>query len=189
MTVQVEINVKDMDLSDQLREYVEKKAAKLDRYLDIIDHAQVDLTHAKNARSAKDRQVAQLTIRGKGVVLRAEERTEDMFASVDLVLDKINRQIERYKGRHWRSRGDGKSAADITSYEPMDTEDEDISSEMIVRRKRHFLAPMDESEAVEQMQLLGHEDFFIFLDIVNNQVNILYRRRDGTLGLIETENK
>jgi len=189
MAVQIEINAKNMELSDKLRDYVETKVAKLDRYLDIIDQAQVDLTHAKTARNAKDRQVAQLTIRGKGVVLRAEERTEDMFASVDLVLDKIHRQIERYKGRHWRSRGDGRSAADVASYEPMSVEEEDAPSEMIVRRKRHFLIPMHESEAVEQMQLLGHEDFFIFLDVVNNQVNILYRRRDGTLGLIETENK
>jgi len=106
MAVKIEINAKNMELSDKLRDYVETKVAKLDRYLDIIDQAQVDLTHAKTARNAKDRQVAQLTIRGKGVVLRAEERTEDMFASVDLVLDKIHRQIERYKGRHWRSRGD-----------------------------------------------------------------------------------
>ena len=189
MIVQIKINVKNMDLNDKLRDYVEKKVAKLDRYLDIIDQAQVDLTHAKTARNAKDRQVAQLTIRGKGVVLRAEERTEDMFASVDLVLDKINRQIERYKGRHWRSRGDGKSASDVVSYEPLATEEEETPSETIVRRKRHFLTPMDEREAVEQMQLLGHDDFFIFLDVINNQVNILYRRRDGTLGLIETENK
>lgn len=189
MPIQIKINVKNMDLNDKLRDYVEKKVAKLDRYLDIIDQAQVDLTHAKTARNAKDRQVAQLTIRGKGVVLRAEERTDGMFASVDLVLDKIYRQIERYKGRHWRSRGDGRSAADVASFEPMSDEDDDTPSVTIVRRKRHFLIPMDEREAVEQMQLLGHEDFFIFLDVVNNQVNILYRRRDGTLGLIETENK
>ncbi len=188
MTVKIVINVKNMDLSDKLRDYIEKKVGKLDRYLDIIDQAQVDLTHAKTARNAKDRQVAQLTIRGKGVVLRAEERTDDMFASIDLVLDKIYRQIERYKGRHWRSRGDGRSAADVASFEPLGTEEE-APLATIVRRKRHFLNPMDEREAVEQMQLLGHEDFFIFLDVVNNQVNILYRRRDGTLGLIETENK
>jgi putative sigma-54 modulation protein len=189
MAVQIEINVKSMDLSDKLHDYIETKVGKLDRYLDIIDQAQVDLTHAKTARNAKDRQVAQLTIRGKGVVLRAEERTDDMFASVDLVLDKIHRQIERYKGRHWRSRGDGRSAAEVAPYEPMTYEEEDTSTEVIVRRKRHFLIPMDESEAVEQMQLLGHEDFFIFLDVVSNQVNMLYRRRDGTLGIIETENK
>jgi len=127
MAVKIEINAKNMELSDKLRDYVETKVAKLDRYLDIIDQAQVDLTHAKTARNAKDRQVAQLTIRGKGVVLRAEERTEDMFASVDLVLDKIHRQIERYKGRHWRSRGDGRSAADVASYEPMSAEEDDLS--------------------------------------------------------------
>jgi putative sigma-54 modulation protein len=187
MTVQIEINVKNMQLSDNLQEYIDKKVGKLDRYLDIIEEAQVDLTYAKTARSAEDRQVAQLTIRGKGVVLRAEERTDDMFASVDLVLDKIHRQIERYKGRHWRSRGDGRSAAEVATYESELTE-EDRTAQSIVRRKRHFLNPMDEREAVEQMQLLGHEDFFIFLNVISNQVNIIYRRRDGSLGIIETEN-
>jgi len=189
MTVQIEINVKNMQLSDNLREYVEKKVGKLDRYLDIIDSAKVDLNYAKTARNAEDRQVAQLTIRGKGVVLRAEERTDDIFASVDLVLDKIHRQIERYKGRHWRSRGDGRSAADVTSYESENAEEENTTAETIMRRKRHFLNPMDEREAVQQMQLLGHEDFFIFLNVIDNQVNIIYRRRDGSLGIIETVNR
>ena len=189
MTVQIEINVKNMQLSDNLREYIEKKVGKLDRYLDIIEQAQVDLNYAKTARNAEDRQVAQLTIRGKGVVLRAEERTDDIFASVDLVLDKIHRQIERYKGRHWRSRGDGRSAADVASYDSEIAEEENTAAETIVRRKRHFLNPMDEREAVQQMQLLGHEDFFIFLNVINNQVNIIYRRRDGSLGIIETENR
>jgi putative sigma-54 modulation protein len=187
MTVRVHINVKNFDLSDRLHDYVDTKVGKLDRYLDILEEATLDLTHEKNARDAKDRQVAQLTIRGKGVLLRAEERTEDIFASVDLVVDKIYRQIERYKGRHWKGRGDGRSAADFASDVPPLEESESEEAPMIARRKRHMLLPMDEREAIEQMELLGHEDFFIFLNGMTNQVNVLYRRRNGTLGLIETE--
>lgn len=187
MTVPVQITTKNMELNDRLRDYVEKKAEKLDRYLDIIDNVKVDLTYAQSARSAEDRQVAQLTVRGKGVLLRAEERSEDIFASVDLVLDKIFRQIERYKGRRWRGRGDGKTISEVTMPPIDDLDDTTDELDLIARRKRHLLTPMDEVEAIEQMSLLDHEDFFVFLNANTNQVNVLYRRRNGTLGLIETE--
>lgn len=187
MTIQVEINVKDMELSDRLQDYVVKKVGKLDRYLDTLEEAKVDLTYAKSARSAQDRQVAQVTVMGKGVLLRAEDRTEDIFASVDLVIDKLHRQIDRYKGRRWKARGDGRSAAEVAPDLP-DVEVDEIEQETrIARRKRHLLLPMDEEEAIEQMDLLGHVNFFVFLNANNNAVNVLYRRRDGTLGLIETE--
>jgi putative sigma-54 modulation protein len=121
-------------------------------------------------------------------MLRAEERADDIFASFDAVMDKITRQIERVKGRRRRGRGDGRTAADVAirsasasaSPSPQD-------GVKIARRKRHMLTPMDEREAMEQMALLDHEDFFIFLDAETNQVNVLYRRRGGDLGLIETE--
>jgi putative sigma-54 modulation protein len=186
MTIQVVINVRNMDLSDRLREYVTKKVAKLDRYLDSLEEAKVDLTYIKSARSAKDRQVAQLTVRGRGVLLRAEERTDDIFASVDAVLDKIYRQIERYKGRRWRGRGDGRPASAIAPDVP-EIHEEPEPIDTIVRRKHFMLTPMDELEAIEQMSLLGHEDFFIFLNASSNKLNVLYRRRDGGLGLIEPE--
>jgi putative sigma-54 modulation protein len=187
MTIQVEINVKNMELSERLQDYVVKKVGKLDRYLDTLEEAKVDLTYAKSARSAQDRQVAQVTVLGKGVLLRAEDRSEDIFASVDLVIDKLHRQIDRYKGRRWKARGDGRSAAEVAPDIP-DVELDEIEQETrIARRKRHFLLPMDEQEAIEQMDLLGHADFFVFLNANNNDVNVLYRRRDGTLGLIETE--
>jgi putative sigma-54 modulation protein len=186
MAIQVVVNVRNMELSDRLREYVTKKVAKLDRYLDSLEEAKVDLTYIKSARSAKDRQVAQLTVRGKGVLLRAEERTDDIFASVDAVLDKIYRQIERYKGRRWRGRGDGRPASAVAPDVPeIDEESEPIDT--IVRRKHFMLTPMDEQEAIEQMSLLAHEDFFIFLNATSNKLNVLYRRRDGGLGLIEPE--
>jgi putative sigma-54 modulation protein len=187
MPVQVEVFTRNVELSDRLKEYVDKKVSKLDKYLDVLEEAKVDLTFIKSARSADDRQVAQLTVRGKGVLLRAEERTNDIYASIDAVLDKIYRQIERYKGRHWRNRGDGRSASDIAT-EAVEVETEPVEARLLIaRRKRFMLTPMDENEATEQMDLLGHEDFFVFLHSGTNQVNILYRRRDGTLGLIESE--
>lgn len=185
MPVDVEINGHNLELSDRLRDYVTKKVNRLDRYLDVLDEAKVDLVYVKSARSADDRQVAQLTVRGKGVLLRAEERTDDIYASFDAALEKLNRQIERYKGKHWRGRGDGRSAADMV-IEPPEPEAIDPAN-TIARRKAFRLTPMDEAEAVEQMGLLGHEVFFVFLNAVTNRVNVLYRRRDGSLGLIETE--
>jgi putative sigma-54 modulation protein len=184
MAVAVEILVHNMDLNDRLRDHVTKKVSKLDRYLDILEEAKVDLVHDRAARSSEDRQVAQLTVRGKGVMLRAEERTDDIYASVDAVIEKVHRQIERYKGRRWKGRGDGRTAAEVAAEgapEPAE------ASGIVSRRKRFPLSPMDEGEAIEQMDLLGHSEFFVFLDADTNAVNVLYRRRDGSLGLIETE--
>lgn len=186
MTIAVDIKANNMKVSDRLNDYIVKKVGKLDRYLDVLEEASVDLTYAQSARSAKDRQIAQVTLRGKGVVLRAEERTEDIQASIDLVMDKLYRQIERYKGRRWKGRGDGRPASHAAPDVPEAIEEE-ADTAMIVRRKRHQLLPMDEREAVEQMSLLDHEDFFVFLNAETDQVNVLYRRRDGSLGLIETE--
>ena len=187
MTIQVAINVRGMEIDDRLRDYILKKVGKLDRYLDTLESANVDLTYAKSARSARDRNVVQVTVMGKGVLLRAEDRTEDMFASVDLVIDKLHRQIEKYKGRRWKARGDGRSAAEVAPI-PFEEEGEENEATLrIVRRKRHLLSPMDEQEAIEQMELLDHEDFFVVLNALSSQVNVIYRRRDGTLGIIETE--
>ncbi len=184
MPIMVDIHVREMELDDRLKDYVESRVSKLDHYLDVLDEANVDLRHARTARSAEDRQVAQLTVRGRGVLLRAEERTADIYASVDAVLSKIQRQIERYKGRHWRSRGDGRKMAEVLTE---DTEEATEDLDLVARRKRFHLVPMSEAEAIDQMSLLGYEDFFIFYNGDTSEVNVLYRRRDGTLGLIESE--
>lgn len=185
MTVKVEISTHNLDLSKRLEDYITKKAEKLDRHLDTLEEAKIDLTFEKTARSSEDRQVAQLTVRGKGVLLRAEERTDDIFAAFDTALERIGRQIERYKGRRNRGRGDGRSLADVSdeAAEPEPNE----GAEEISRRKAFRLTPMDELEAIEQMHLLGHDDFFVFLNAATQKVNVLYRRRNGTLGLIETD--
>ncbi len=184
MAVKVEISVHNLDLTDRLQDYVTKKVSKLDRYLDRLEEAKVDLAYVKSARSAGDRQVAQITVRGRGALLRAEERTDDIYSSIDNALEKINRQVERYKGRSRRGRGDGRPAS--AAVETPGAEEADTGAH-IVRRKRFRLTPMDELEAIEQMGLLSHEGFFVFLNASTNQVNVLYRRRDGTYGLIEPE--
>ncbi|MFQ5942936.1 MAG: ribosome hibernation-promoting factor, HPF/YfiA family [Anaerolineales bacterium] len=184
MPLAVHIHAREMEMDDRLKKYVESRVSKLDHYLDILEEANVDLRHARSARSAEDRQVAQLTVRGKGVLLRAEERTADIYASVDAVLSKIQRQIDKYKGRRWSKRGDGRKMGEVLSELPEERTEE---VELIALRKRFHLVPMSEAEAIEQMTLLGYDDFFIFYNGDTNEVNVLYRRRDGTLGLIESE--
>ena len=108
MTLEVEIYGHGMDVTDRIQEYVTKKASKLDRYLNEIEETRVDLSYVKTARSAADRQVAEITARGKGFILRSEERSDDIFAAFDTAVDKMQRRMERYKGKHYRGRGNGR---------------------------------------------------------------------------------
>ena len=189
MTVSVQIHSRDLVVSPRLKEYVEKKVSRLDHYLPTLNEARVDLVEVKSARLATDREVAQLTIWTHGVVLRAEESKEDIFAAVDAVLDKMHRQIERYKGKHWRGRHNSGGVEALAMLEPEEAEApaETEPEPSVVRRKRFALTPMNESEALEQMTLLGHEMFFVFYNADSNRVNVLYRRKDGDFGLIDSE--
>jgi len=184
MTTKVEIQARNMRLTDNTREHVEKKAGKLERFLQEIDEVHVELSHEKTARQATDRQVAQLTVRGKGFILRTEERADDLEKAFDAALDKMQRQVDRYKGKHYRGRGDGKSAAELYEEEaPVDETGELLP--LIAKRKKFIVLPMNEDEAVEQMRLLGHDNFFIFFNAEKNSIQVLYRRRNGSYGLIE----
>lgn len=185
MTQKIEIVARNMRLTDNVRDYVEKKAAKLERFLQEIDEIRVELSHIKSARSSLDRQVAQITVHGKGFILRSEERADDIHAAFDTSLDKIQRQIDRYKGKHYRGRGDGRSAAEVTEAEELPVDETGELLPLIGRRKKFIVLPMMEDEAVEQMRLLGHDNFFIFFNAEQNSIQILYRRRNGTYGLIE----
>jgi len=187
MTLDVQVYGRNVEVTDRINDYAKKKVSKLDRYLNDIDEARVDLAYIKSARSAADRQVAQITVRGKGYILRAEERSDDVFTALDSALAKLQRQMERYKGKRQKGRGDGKAASEVTLEISEEEGSEDRS--LIVRRKKFVLIPMDEIEALEQMKLLSHEDFFIFYNSVTNSVNVLYLRRDGLYGLIEAETR
>lgn len=178
------IKGKNVEVNDRLRDYVERKVGRLDRFLPTITEAWVELS-VEGTKAAQDRQVCQVTVRSNGTILRAEERSDDMFYSIDTVLDKMYRQIARYKGKRknrWRG------ADMIAEPLPMGYEEEDVEEDetMIVRSKRFPMTPMHSEEAVEQMELLGH-NFFVFYNADEGQVNVLYRRRSGDYGLLQPE--
>jgi putative sigma-54 modulation protein len=174
---------RNMELTQRLEEYVQRKADKLDRFMPAVASARMDLS-LENARSAADRQVAQFTIRSdRGVILRAEVRTGDMFASIDAVVDKMHRQIVRYKGKRQRARR-AVPAEDLGLPIVEDAAEEDTGE--IVRVKRFSVVPMMQEEAIEQMELLGH-DFFVYYSAEENGINVLYSRSDKGYGLLIPE--
>ena len=184
MANRTEVQARNMRLTENTREYIEKKTAKLERYLQEIDEIFVELSHEKSARNANDRQAAQITVRGKGFILRTEERSDELHAAFDAALEKMQRQVDRYKGKHHHGRGDGRSAAEALEEDlPVDETGELLP--LIAKRKRFIVLPMNEDEAVEHMRLLGHDNFFVFYNAEKNSIQVLYRRRNGTYGLIE----
>lgn len=177
--MELSVFTKKLDMTARLREYVEQKVGKLDRYLPTIDEARIDL-EVEDTQKDEDRQVAQLTVWTRGTILRAEERTGDMFASIDAVLDKMYRQIARYKGKRqdrWQA-----AAEELPIPEPVEEEPE----KEIVRVKRFEVRPMTPEEAIEQMELLGHH-FFVFLNAEEGTINTVYKRRDGNYGLLQPQ--
>jgi putative sigma-54 modulation protein len=185
MEEQIELFAKNLEVTERINDYVMKKVSKLDKFMSGIEETRVDLAYEKAARSAADRQVAQITVRGKGAILRTEERANDIFEAIDAAVDKMQRKMERFKGKRQRGRGDGTTVAEIVA-EPVEAE-EISEGPVIAKRKSFHLIPMDELEAVEQMELLGHESFFVFYNADQDAINVLYRRRDGTYGLITPE--
>jgi putative sigma-54 modulation protein len=186
MSNRVDVQVRNLNLTEKIKDYVDKKAGNLDHYLPQIEEAFVELTYHKSARSTADRNVAQVTIRGKGLTLRTEERADEILAAFDTAMDNLQRQIERYKGKHYHNRGEPQKDDDPMLEEPSSF-DEDDQTPIIVRRKKFNILPMNEEEAIEEMNLLGHNNFFIFYNGNTNKINVLYRRRDGSYGLIEPE--
>ncbi len=184
MALEVDIFARNLEVTERIQEYVTKKTSKLDKYLNTIEEIRVDLAFVKSARSISDRNVSQITIRGKGYILRSEERAEDIFTAIDKALEKIQRQIERYKGKSRRGRGDVVSMGEAFAPDAL-LEEEEEEEPVIARRKEFILLPMNEAEAIEQMKLLGHENFFIFFNAETSAINVLYVRRDGTYGLIQ----
>jgi putative sigma-54 modulation protein len=177
--MELSIFTRKLDMTPRLRDYVEGKVAKLDRYLPTIDEARIDLA-VEDTRSDEDRQVAQLTVWTGGTILRAEERSNDIFTSIDAVLDKMYRQIARYKGKRldrWHSR---------TEEVPLEEPIEEESEPEIVRVKRFEVRPMTPEEAIEQMELLGHH-FFVFLNAEEGTMNTVYKRTDGNYGLLQPQ--
>src|SRR5512140_2579881 len=133
MATKVDVQARNIRLTDRIRSHVEQRASKLDHYLSAIEEADVELTHHQSARSADDRNVAQITVRGKGLILRTEERADEVLTAFDTALDKLHRQIDRYKGKHNRGRGNGQSVGEAVE-EPTPVEITDELPPMIAKR-------------------------------------------------------
>ena len=184
--MEVSVRGRNINMTDRIDQYVHKKVLKLDRYLPNIDEARVELSTEKT-RAAQDRKVAQLTVRSRGTILRAEERNQDIFAAIDAVTDKMTRQISRYKTRLQR-RGDRtvEEVMPAVEGETLDETEAEATYGSIVRTKRFNVAPMGPEEAIEQIELLGH-DFYVFFNVETETINVLYRRQDGDFGLLQPE--
>ncbi len=180
------IHGRNMEITQRLQNYVEKKIDRLDRYLPNLTDVRVDLS-TENTRSADERQIAQITIRdNRGTILRAEERSNDMFAAIDEVVDKLYSQISRYRGKQRRRWRQGISAEEFMG-EPLPfAEEADEEDADIVRTKRFPIQPMTAEEAIDQLELLGH-DFFVFFNAEDETINVLYKRRDENYGLLQPE--
>ncbi|MED1204393.1 ribosome hibernation-promoting factor, HPF/YfiA family [Heyndrickxia acidicola] len=181
------IRGENIEVTPAIRDYVEKKVGKLERYFIETPNANVHV----NLKVYPDKTgKVEITIPMTQLVLRAEESNIDMYAAVDLIVDKLERQIRKHKtkvNRKFREKGDMReyfASSETASTLAEAEEDTDIDLE-VVRTKQFDLKPMDSEEAVLQMNMLGHS-FFIYTDAETNHTNIVYRRRDGKYGLIET---
>lgn len=181
MTLEVKIYSQNMEVTDHIREQVMKKVSDLDRFLEELTEARVDLksTHARNA---EEREVAQITVRGKGVILRAEENASDILGALNMAVDTIQRRVKRYKGKRNHRWKQAQEQGEFTETEYVE---EQVSR--IERRKQFTIRPMDEWEAIEQMELLGHDTFFVFYNAEAEGINVLYKRHDGSYGLLQPE--
>jgi putative sigma-54 modulation protein len=171
-TVQINIRGKSIDITPSLRAYVEKKVGKIGKYFEGLDlNCQVALS------VEKDRHIVEVTLPVNGWLLRGEEESEDMYSSVDLVVDKLERQIRKYKTRLNRK---------LRRMEKPEVQAVPDDDQQVVKIKRFTFKPMPVDEAIMQMNMLGH-DFYVFTNSESEQINVLYRRRDGNYGLIQPD--
>ncbi|MBS3977537.1 MAG: ribosome-associated translation inhibitor RaiA [Syntrophomonadaceae bacterium] len=167
---------KNIPITDSLRDYVEKRIFKMERFLGEIEEAQATLS------VEKDRHRVEVTIPLNGFLLRGEEETGDMYSSVDLVMDKLEKQVEKYKTKLIK-KIKSRNLVEIVVSPVIQNEEE---QSQIIRTKRFAIKPMTVEEAVMQMNLIGHS-FFVFSNAESEEVNVVYRRKDGHYGLIEPE--
>ena len=164
------ISGKNIDITEGLRAAVEEKIGKLERYFNDSTEVHVTLSTEKN------RQKIEVTVPMKGTIIRAEETSTDMYVSIDLVEEVIERQLRKYKNKLIQKE---QNVAQFSK----GFVDEEIS---IIRSKKFAMKPMDPEEACVQMELLGHT-FFVFRNSETDEVNVVYKRKDNTYGLIEPE--
>ena len=193
--MEIKLQAKNLELNAQAEAYVQKKFRKLNRHLRAISDAKLELSRT-SARSQSDRVVAQMTIVASGRTLRAQEKGLNLFAAIDAVTDVMDRQIQRFKGKFYRSAQSKRSARTSLALEggpqaQQETEGDTqdiiaLPQGKVVRTKRFPIKPMSTEDAVLEMELLSH-NFFLFYNIDTNEYNVVYRRHDGDYGVIQPE--
>ena len=170
------ISGRNIDVTEGLKSAIHEKIGKLERYFTPDTEVHVTLS------VEKERQKIEITIPMKGNIVRAEQTSDDMYVSIDLVEEIIERQLRKYKNKIV----DRQQAAASLSIAFVEEEIEDDDEIKIIRSKRFAMKPMDPEEACVQMELLGH-DFYVFRNAISDEVNVVYKRKDHTFGLIEPE--
>ncbi len=179
--MELQIIAKDgLFISDTVEEYARKKIGKLSRYWPTIGEGKVEISQ-KKSKLPQQKFTVQVTLDSKGTLIRAQERSQDIRTAIDSVVDALTRQIERYKGKQY-DKGRGISLA----RQGAPVTEEESTMPQVVKSKHFIVKPMSQTEAICQMELLGH-DFFLFIDAAGGNSNLLYRRKDGNYGLIEME--
>ena len=180
------IRGENIEVTPAIREYVEKKITKLERYFTETPEANVNV----NLKTYSDKTAkVEVTIPMPNLVLRAEEVHEDMYAGIDLITDKLERQIRKHKtkvNRKIREKGRLNALFTNAADEPGAPVVEEESELEVVRQKSFDLKPMDSEEAILQMNMLGHS-FYVFTNAETNRTNVVYKRKDGRYGLIEAQ--
>jgi putative sigma-54 modulation protein len=178
--MRLEVKGKNLEVSESIRSYAERKLGKLERQLHELARVELELTVERNPSIAAN-QVAEATIWSKGPVLRAREATSDMKASIDQLTDKLLRQVKHERDRKSRRPARG-NVVPFGGGVPVPEQAEP----QIVKTKQFAVKPMTAEEAVLQLELIGH-DFFVFRNADSGDVNVLYRRKEGGYGLIEPQ--
>lgn len=175
--MQFNIRGKKLEVTEALKSYIEEKLGRLNKYFEDPDN----ITASVLIKLSGKLQVVEVTINTHGLILRGEESNKDLYASIDLVTDKIERQIRKNKTKIHRQISKG-SIKDFKF-----VEDDVIEEEQnIVKRKKVDMKPMSEEEAILQMELLGH-DFFVYKTVDDGNINVVYKRKDGNYGILETK--
>lgn len=176
--MKITLRGKNIEITEAIEEKVSKKLSKLDKYFIVSENVEAKVL----VRTYPYGQKIEVTIPTEYVLLRAEVVDQDLYNAIDLVIDKLEGQIRKYKTRLNRKSKDNKLAFNLASIEPLEDEEEDV----LVKTKTITPKPMDMEEAIMQMELIGHS-FFVYRDTETDAISIVYRRNDGDYGLIETE--